>query len=105
MIAYRLLALFTAILLVCADRPAAAQGQLLQACARGNVQVCFALLNRPRLDPGRRAGIELHLAELEALLVACRSGDAAACTNLSQKHPDLPPDMRPQDAKPPAKSD
>ena len=77
-----------------AAQPAAAQGQLLDACSRGNVQVCFTLLARPRLDAGRRAAIEFHLAELEQALVACTGGDAAICAALAQRYPDLPADLR-----------
>ena len=86
------LVLIAAVLLVSAT-PAAAQGRLLEACSRGNLQVCSQLLNRPRLDPGRREAIQLHLAELEKLIVACTSGDDAACTTLATQHPDLPPDI------------
>ncbi|HEX4894399.1 MAG TPA: hypothetical protein VFV47_14030 [Hyphomicrobiaceae bacterium] len=73
--------------------PAAAQGRLLEACSRGNLQVCSQLLNRPRLEPGRREAIQLHLAELEKLIVACTNGDDAACATLAARHPDLPPDI------------
>jgi hypothetical protein len=86
--------LLPAIAIAALSSPAAvAQGQRLEACARGNVQVCLALLARPRLDPGRRAAIELHLAELEALLGACLSGEAQACSTLSQDYPELPPEL------------
>ena len=73
--------------------PAAAQGRLLEKCARGQLEVCFALLSRPRLEPGRRAAIELHLAEIDKLAVACSSGDAPACARLAERYPDLPPDL------------
>jgi hypothetical protein len=84
-----------------AGLPAAAQGQRLEACSRGNVQVCQALLARPRLDPGRRAAIEFHLAELERLLDTCLRGEAPACTTLSESYPDLPPELRAEKAPPP----
>lgn len=80
---------------------AAAQGQRLEACSRGNVQVCHELLARPRLDAGRRAAIEFHLAELERLLGVCLAGDAQACSNLLDNYPELPPALRP-DKIPPA---
>lgn len=80
--------------------PAPAAAQQLEACSLGDVQVCFALLARPRLDAGRRAAIEFHLAELEKLVVACRGGDQSACATLLEKHPRLPPDMRPKPTAP-----
>lgn len=80
---------------------ALAQGQLLAACSRGNLDVCFKLLERPRLDAGRREAIQFHLAEVETLIVACTGGDQTACATVSEKYPDLPPDVRPK--APPAK--
>lgn len=73
--------------------PATAQGQLLAACSRGKIEVCFALLARPRLDAGRRAAIEFHLAELEKLIVACTGGDAAVCDAIKDRYPELPSDL------------
>lgn len=81
--------------------PAAmAQGQQLEACARGKLEACFKLLQRPRLDPGRRAAIEFHLSELERLLVACSAGETTACTELTEAHPELPRDLRPSMTRP-----
>ncbi|MDX2155084.1 MAG: hypothetical protein SFW09_01130 [Hyphomicrobiaceae bacterium] len=80
--------------------PARAQGKFLAACSRGNLEACYKLLARPRLDAGRRAAIEFHLAELEALIAACAKADAAACATLTDKHPDLPPDLSPQALRP-----
>ena len=89
--------LLIAVLVAVASPPATAQptvqGQRLDACSRGNVQVCLKLLRRPRLEAGRRAAIEFHLAELETLLVACSSGDATACGTVTEKYPDLPADL------------
>lgn len=94
------LLLTTLIVLAASHLPVAAQGRLLEACSRGNVQVCQALLARPRLDPGRRAAIEFHLAELERQLGVCLAGDAKACTTLQDGYPELPPALRPE--SPPA---
>ncbi len=84
-----------------AAQPAAAQGQRLDACSRGHLQVCFELLQRPRLDAGRRAAIEFHLAEVEKAVLACTAGDATACATLADRYPDLPPDLRAGSATPP----
>lgn len=73
--------------------PAAAQGRLLEKCARGQLEVCFAILSRPRLEPGRRAAIEFHLAEVDKLWVACSAGEQPACATLADRYPDLPPDL------------
>jgi hypothetical protein len=75
------------------SQPTAAQGRMLEACARGNLQVCSALLNRPRLEPGRREAIQLHLAEMDKLIVACANGEPAACAILERQHPALPADI------------
>ena len=82
--------------------PASAQGRLLEKCSRGQLDVCFAVLARPRLDPGRRAAIELHLAEIDKLAIACSSADQTACATLADRYPDLPPDLARQ-AKQPAR--
>jgi len=58
--------------------------------------VCFAVLARPRLDAGRRAAIELHLAEIDKLAVACNGGGKAACAELANRYPDLPADLAPR---------
>lgn len=93
-------ALVATALVAAALLPAPARAQKLEACARGNVQVCFTLLDRPRLDPGRRAAIQFLLAELETLLVSCANGETDACRTLSSKHPDLPADLRARNAPP-----
>jgi hypothetical protein len=80
--------------------PTAAQGRLLEKCARGQLEVCFAILARPRLDPGRRAAIEFHLAEIDKLAVACNGYDKAACAELTNRYPDLPADLAPRSAQP-----
>lgn len=81
-------------LILAGQFPSAAHAQKLEACARGKVEACFELLARPRLDPGRRAAIELHLAELETRVVACSAGDPVACATLEREQPDLSPDLR-----------
>ena len=79
---------------------ASADAQKIDACARGKVEACFELLARPRLDPGRRAAIELHLAELEKRIVGCSKGDAVACATLEREQPDLSPDLRARAVRP-----
>jgi len=80
--------------------PAAAQGRLLEKCARGQLEVCFSILARPRLEPGRRAAIEWHLTEVDKLAVACNSHDKAACAELAIRYPDLPSDLSRRATKP-----
>jgi hypothetical protein len=80
--------------------PAFAHGRLLERCARGQLEVCFSLLARPRLDPGRRAAIEFHLAEVDKLAVACNGRDETACAELAYRYPDLPADLAPRSPKP-----
>ena len=93
----RLWALAVAML---ASGPAAAQGHRLEACSRGDVQVCSAILARPRLEPGRRAAIEFHLAEIERQLGLCLAGDESVCATMRERYPDLPPALRPDAPSP-----
>lgn len=78
-------------LLALSARPADAQK--LEACSRGELTVCFELLNRPRLDPGRRAAIEFHLSEIQVMGEACARGSAADCAMLAERYPKLPPQL------------
>lgn len=70
-----------------------AAGRQLEACARGRLEVCFELLRRPRLEPGRRAAIEFLLSQIEAGVAGCRAGVLADCAELRRLHPDLPQDL------------
>ena len=91
-----------AALLIASPAPrAVAQGQQLEACARGNIPVCRAILARPRLDAGRRAAIEFLLTEIEGLVFACGAGDGDACNRLTREHPELPADLRAPQPSPP----
>lgn len=95
----RLLLAATALAMLSA-KPALAQGHRLEACSRGDVQVCMAILARPRLEPGRRAAIEFHLAEIERQLGLCLAGDAGVCTMMRERYPDLPPALQPDPPSP-----
>ena len=71
--------------------PAEAEGaKQLEACSRGNLSLCSAILARPRLAAGTRAAIEFYLEEVALQQAACTSGDARACETLKRDYPDLP---------------
>jgi hypothetical protein len=93
-------AILLAILATLGSTAATGQGRLLEKCARGQLEVCFSLLSRPRLEPGRRAAIELHLAEVDKLAAACAAHDQPACAMLADRYPDLPPDLTPKRRSP-----
>lgn len=71
--------------------PVAAEGRKqLEACSRGNLQVCSGILARPRLAAGTRAAIEFYMEEIALQQTACAVGDGRACEKLERDYPDLP---------------